>query len=45
MDMIQLIGKDAQVAEWSMNLEQRMSRQLITGLAGSAKDVVVCTCV
>ncbi|WP_066026399.1 transcription-repair coupling factor [Enterococcus mundtii] len=40
MDMIQLIGKDAQVAEWSMNLEQRMSRQLITGLAGSAKTLL-----
>ncbi|AZP93815.1 transcription-repair coupling factor [Enterococcus mundtii] len=40
MDMIQLIGKDAQVAEWSMNLERRMSRQLITGLAGSAKTLL-----
>ncbi|MBO1299044.1 MULTISPECIES: transcription-repair coupling factor [unclassified Enterococcus] len=40
MDMIQLIGKDTQVAEWSMNLEQRMSRQLITGLAGSAKTLL-----
>ena len=40
MDMIQLIGKDSQVAEWSMNLEQRMSRQLITGLAGSAKTLL-----
>lgn len=40
MDMIQLIGKDAQVAEWSINLEQRMSRQLITGLAGSAKTLL-----
>lgn len=40
MDMIQLIGKDAQVAEWSMYLEQRMSRQLITGLAGSAKTLL-----
>lgn len=40
MDMIQLIGKDAQVVEWSMNLEKRMSRQLITGLAGSAKTLL-----
>ena len=33
MDIIQLVGKDPQVKEWISNLEEKMPRQLITGLA------------
>ena len=40
MDIIQLVGKDPQVKEWISNLEEKMPRQLITGLAGSAKTLL-----
>ena len=40
MDIIQLVGKDPQVKEWVSNLEEKMPRQLITGLAGSAKTLL-----
>ncbi len=37
MDIIQLVGKDPQVKEWVSNLEEKMPRQLITGLAKQRK--------
>ncbi|EME3572721.1 transcription-repair coupling factor [Enterococcus faecium] len=40
MDIIQLVGKDPQVKEWVSDLEEKMPRQLITGLAGSAKTLL-----
>ena len=40
MDIIQLVGKDPQVKEWVSNLEEKMPRQLITGLAGSSKTLL-----
>ena len=40
MDIVQLIGKDQQVKEWIDHLEEKMPRQLITGLAGSAKTLL-----
>ncbi|MGM9903644.1 transcription-repair coupling factor [Enterococcus sp. 10A9_DIV0425] len=40
MDITQLIGQDPQVTEWVANIKERMPRQLITGLAGSAKTLL-----
>ncbi|MBF8808653.1 MAG: transcription-repair coupling factor [Enterococcus lacertideformus] len=40
MDIIQLIGKDPQVKEWISQLEEKKPRQLLTGLAGSAKTLL-----
>ncbi|WVT91679.1 CarD family transcriptional regulator, partial [Enterococcus durans] len=40
MDIIQMIGKDPQVKEWINQLEEKTPRQLVTGLAGSAKTLL-----
>ncbi|EMF0390569.1 transcription-repair coupling factor [Enterococcus hirae] len=40
MDIVQLIGKDPQVKEWLNQIEEKSPRQLITGLAGSAKTLL-----
>ena len=37
MDLIELINKVPQVAAWHQQLTDHASRQLLTGLAGSAK--------
>lgn len=40
MDIIQIIGKDPQVKTWINQLEEKTPRQLVTGLAGSAKTLL-----
>ena len=40
MDIVQLIGKDPQAKEWLNQIEEKSPRQLITGLAGSAKTLL-----
>lgn len=40
MDIIQMVGKDPQVKEWINQLEEKAQRQLVTGLAGSAKTLL-----
>lgn len=39
MDLIELINKVPQVAAWHQQLTDHASRQLLTGLAGSAKTL------
>lgn len=41
MDIIGLINQTGQVKEWHQNLKEKMSRQLVTGLSGSAKTLAL----
>ncbi|MBO0482276.1 transcription-repair coupling factor [Candidatus Enterococcus courvalinii] len=41
MDIVQLVGQEPQVKEWVAQLEATTPRQLITGLAGSAKTLLI----
>ncbi|WP_270492966.1 transcription-repair coupling factor [Enterococcus thailandicus] len=41
MDIVQLVGQEPQVKEWVAQLEANTPRQLITGLAGSAKTLLI----
>lgn len=40
MDIVQLFGQEPQIKEWVSHLKERTPRQLITGLAGSAKTLL-----
>lgn len=41
MDIIQLVNQTPQVKEWQRQLKQRTDRQLLTGLSGSAKSLLM----
>lgn len=41
MDLISLIEKTPFIKEWHQGIEEKMQRQLITGLAGSAKTLAI----
>lgn len=41
MSLARIVGKDPAIASWQAGLQESLSRQLVLGLAGSAKTLAL----